>query len=458
MMRVDHQQQRGVGTRAADTGFLCATVHQHAQATAIGIVPLLDAHLVAIRSKPGHVLDADLFVVIAYQEAAATQDRVGLTQLDHAGDELEQRFAIFVQIPVDPANLAVLAVGIVVAVLSTRELIARHNHRRALCQQQGGEQVAHLTQTQAVDFRIFGRTFNAVVPGQIVVAAVLVVFVVGFVVLVVVRHQVMQRETIVRGDEVHGRLRTTAALVEHVAGRGHARSEVSQLSFVAFPEGTNRVAELVVPFHPAWWETAHLVAARTAIPWLGDQFDLTQHRVLTAGDQEAVALVETVVVAAQNGRQVEAEAVDVHFRSPVTQGVGDHLQYARVAQVEGVASARVVDVVALVVRHQAVVRSVVDTAHRQGRAQLVAFGGVVVDHIEDDLETGVVQVRNHFLEFGNLAARQVTRVRGEERDAVVAPIVGHALLQQMLVVDEGMNRQQLDGGHTQLANVLDDRR
>ena len=47
-------------------------------------------------------------------------------------------------------------------------------------------------QAQGVDFFVFGGAFDAVVPRQIVVAAVLIVFVVGFVVLVVIGHQVVQ--------------------------------------------------------------------------------------------------------------------------------------------------------------------------------------------------------------------------------------------------------------------------
>ncbi|MND86631.1 hypothetical protein D3C80_786060 [compost metagenome] len=44
---------------------------------------------------------------------------------------------------------------------------------------------------------------------------------------------------------------------------------------------------------------------------------------------------------------------------------------------------------------------------------------------------------------------------GEEGDAVVAPVVVQAFLQQVLVVDEGMDRQQLDGRHPQLLYVLE---
>ncbi|MNF65837.1 hypothetical protein D3C84_476130 [compost metagenome] len=71
---------------------------------------------------------------------------------------------------------------------------------------------------------------------------------------------------------------------------------------------------------------------------------------------------------------------------------------------------------------------------------LVAFGGVVVDHVEDHFQIGLVQVRDHFLELGNLAAGQVARVGGKKRDAVVAPVIGHAFVQQVLVIDEGMDR------------------
>ena len=168
-----------------------------------------------------------------------------------------------------------------------------------------------------------------------------------------------------------------------------------------------------------------------------------------------MALVEAVVITPENGRQVEAETVHVHFRGPVAQGVGDHLQHARVAQVQGVAGAGIVDVEALVVGHQAVVRGVVDAAHGQGRALFVALGGVVVDHVEDHFQIGFVQVRDHFLELGDLAAGQVARVGGEERNAVVAPVIGHAFVQQVLVVDEGVDRQQLDGRHAELADVFE---
>ncbi|MNN26220.1 hypothetical protein D3C81_1397210 [compost metagenome] len=70
--------------------------------------------------------------------------------------------------------------------LGAAELVASDDHRRALGQQQGGEEVAHLAHAQGIDLGVVGGAFDAVVPGQVVVAAILVVFVVVLVVLVVV--------------------------------------------------------------------------------------------------------------------------------------------------------------------------------------------------------------------------------------------------------------------------------
>ena len=58
-------------------------------------------------------------------------------------------------------------------------------------------------------------------------------------------------------------------------------------------------------------------------------------------------------------------------------------------------------VVARVVREQPVVRRVVDAAQRERRPEVVAFGGVVVDDVEDHFEAGGVQRAHHHLELAH---------------------------------------------------------
>ena len=126
-------------------------------------------------------------------------------------------------------------------------------------------------------------------------------------------------------------------------------------------------------------------------------------------------------------------------------------------EVERVAGAGVVDVEARLVRHQAVVRHVVDAPERQRGPALVAFGGVVVDHVENDLEARMMQAVDHRLELVDRVLREVARVGREEADRVVAPVVRQALVEQVVVVDERVDRQQLDGRHAETGQVLDHR-
>ena len=120
-----------------------------------------------------------------------------------------------------------------------------------------------------------------------------------------------------------------------------------------------------------------------------------------------------------------------------------------------------VEVVARVVLHRAVVGVVVDAAHRQHRPEVVALGGVVVDHVEDHLDAGRVQRLDHRLELLDLAERdrrRVAVVRGEVGDRVVAPVVAQAAFDEVVVVDELVHRHQLDGGDAEALEVVDDRR
>ena len=167
--------------------------------------------------------------------------------------------------------------------------------------------------------------------------------------------------------------------------------------------------------------------------------------------------IETVVLPCQDGSQIEAEAIDVHLVYPIAQQVGDHLQHAGMIEIEGVAGACVVDVVARLVGQQSIVRCIVDAAERQCRTALVAFGRMVVDDIEDDLEAGVVQACDHLLELREHEGRNggIARIGREETDRVIAPVICQALFQQMPIVDECVDRQQLNRSDAERADVID---
>ena len=156
----------------------------------------------------------------------------------------------------------------------------------------------------------------------------------------------------------------------------------------------------------------------------------------------------------------------MHLGHPVAQRVEDQPERERVRRVDGVAAAG--DVPVGVVGRRArlavadpVVEVVVQPAEAQRRSGRGRLGRVVVDHVEDHLDARGVQVAHHRLELGHLLAAvargRVGVVRGEEADRVVAPVVHEAALDHRRLGDELVDRQQLDGRHAEVAQVVDDR-
>jgi hypothetical protein len=80
-------------------------------------------------------------------------------------------------------------------------------HRHALRQEEGGEDVALLPLAQGEDLQVVGRPLDAAVPGAVVALAVVAALAVGLVVLLVVRDQVAQVLSVVVCDVVDSGLR-----------------------------------------------------------------------------------------------------------------------------------------------------------------------------------------------------------------------------------------------------------
>src|SRR5215472_11509322 len=113
----------------------------------------------------------------------------------HAGMFRNQR-------PVEPANLVVLAIGIVVATLGATDFVAHDEHRNSQRKQSDGQENLDLSVSQVFNFGRAGWPLDTTVPATIVVGAVAVFFAVGLVVLLVVGNQVIQGKSVVTGHEV----------------------------------------------------------------------------------------------------------------------------------------------------------------------------------------------------------------------------------------------------------------
>ena len=116
-------------------------VHEHGDRAQAGVVPVGVGHLAARRVQPGHVL-------------ACAPRRAPLRNVSRRSQSRERRRSIssctkrnrprvrLGKAPVEPGDLVVLAIGVVVAALRAAELVAGQQHRHALRQEQRREQVA----------------------------------------------------------------------------------------------------------------------------------------------------------------------------------------------------------------------------------------------------------------------------------------------------------------------------
>jgi hypothetical protein len=154
--------------------------------------------------------------------------------------------------------------------------------------------------------------------------------------------------------------------------------------------------------------------------------------------------------------QVEAESVDVHLLHPVTQAVDDQGAHGRVLAIHRVAAAGQI-LIAELVRRQPVIRRVIDALEAQHRAGFAAFGGVVEDHVQNDLDLRAMQRVHHGLELAHRVLHGVLVRGGKPGDRIVAPVIRQAASAHELLGQERLTGQQLHRGHPQGLEVGDDR-
>src|SRR5579862_106288 len=186
-------------------------------------------HLAPVGSEPRNVFERQRLGLNAAEEAGPPEDRMLASQLHKAANELDQLAAgRVVQFemrrarkverdrriegrPIEPADLVILAVRIVVSALGALKLVAREQHWNPLREQQRREKVALLFCPQRENLAIQRLAFGAAVPAVILLHSVSVVVEICLVVLAIVRNEIVQRKPVMGGDEVDACARPPSA-------------------------------------------------------------------------------------------------------------------------------------------------------------------------------------------------------------------------------------------------------
>src|SRR5262249_11726867 len=138
--------------------------------------------------------------VFTLKKFRSPKNRVLAPHLNQFAGELKQTFLFFVPLPVQPTDLIVLTIGVVVSLLRSAELVAAQEHWHSLRQKQHRQKIALLLAAQILNLRIVSRTFGAAVPGTIMRITVTIFLTIAFIVLLVVADEIVQGESIMRGN------------------------------------------------------------------------------------------------------------------------------------------------------------------------------------------------------------------------------------------------------------------
>ena len=110
------------------------------------VVPAL--RLPGLDTVPREIRATQVAIVAMGEVLVVAQHLVLTAELDDLFEVMEDVGILLQIIPIEPSDLVVLTVGIVVALLGIAHLVAREYHGDALTDHQQGDGVLHLTVTQ----------------------------------------------------------------------------------------------------------------------------------------------------------------------------------------------------------------------------------------------------------------------------------------------------------------------
>ena len=288
-------------------------------------------------------------------------DRMRPTQRYHVLREVPVVFIFTLPVPVEPGNLIVLTVCIIVSVLRVQEFVPGEEHGSAAAHEQDCHCIFRKLSPEEHNPRIIRFALLAAVPASVVVGAVGVVPAIFVIVLSTVCIHVPQGESVVAVQEVDRSLVPARCGVIYVRRAGdtiRCRLKKRQISLEEIP---HIISIFSVPFGPPvpCGKCSYLIQP-SGVPGFGDEFDICKNRIKCQILQKRrIIHRRPVLISSENARKVEAESVYVICHGPVAERVEDHLLHDRMVAVQGVSAAA--EIVVFSIRRKNVVDIVVKT-------------------------------------------------------------------------------------------------
>ena len=219
---------------------------------------------------------------------------------------------------------------------------------------------------------------------------------------------------------------TTPIVLIKIGTAGEPVSHLADAALVALPKAPHRIAIFAVPFGPEHGKISDLIAAFAHVPRFRDQLHLREHRVLVNNLEKGVQLVHAFVDRAPGWKRDQIEIRPRAFRAPSSASCPSPVEAcAEFSRLNVLPRAGEIQIEARIVRPQPVVSEIVDPAEAERRTEMISFGSMIVNHVENHFDAGRVKIAHHRLElddlFAELPAAGVLRVRCERIRIVLYP-------------------------------------
>ena len=289
---------------------------------------------------------------------------------------------------------------------------------------------------------------------MVIVSAIAILLAICLIVFLIETNAVPERKTVVRGHQVDGGRRSFAIAFKQIAGSGKASGELPQRQISRQPESAYGIAIMVVPLGKQRREIAHLVAAFTNIPRLGNQLHLREHRTVSYRLKQRRLLAERRR-ASHHRCQVETKTVDVERFHPIFQACIRKMRHRRMAEVERVTATG--PVVVITILSDPIIATVINSAHGERRTVEIAFRAVVQHHVQNHFDTRRMKRLHRIAKLIPRLVRVdgIARVERKHCQRVVAPVVAQPQPLQARLAGEMGDGQQLQSGDPEVFQIGD---
>ena len=241
------------------------------------------------------------------------------SKLDHVFVKKIEFAILFKEIPVEPRNLIILTIRIVIAILRITEFISGIDHRGTAAAHKNSDGVSHHSESQSKNIRIVGITFIPAIPAPVIIGTVSIVPAVIFIMLVIICIKIVKCKSVMTVYKIDGRLISHVRFAIHIHGSRNSLNRLGRRPDITLKIRPYIISILAVPFRPAFprREISHLVHS-TRIPRFRNKLNISQNGIVSNSLNKRRSLHRcTILITPQDTCKIESESVHPVFFNPV---------------------------------------------------------------------------------------------------------------------------------------------